>query len=215
MLKTVYLNHKKTPVPIPIKNLLQATRWIEEFLVKEGYSMTKLTLDGQEIDVFEGSVENIEAMALSEESRLEVQIESVKDISIQTIDALRNLCVILEKSLKPLAVSCWKHGEQRGQEPQDVEAALEDLILILDLIDHVRMLIQDSISLDRIIVLYEQMASYRTDLQKQIAAKEWKDIARTLLQRIEPVLPQLAGELQSLQSLVYDQFSDRKWSKLG
>ena len=59
------------------------------------------------------------------------------------------------------------------------------------------------------------MASYRTDLQKQIAAKEWKDIARTLLQRIEPVLPQLAGELQSLQSLVYDQFSDRKWSKLG
>ena len=105
MLKTVYLNHKKTPVPIPIKNLLQATRWIEEFLVKEGYSMTKLTLDGQEIDVFEGSVENIEAMALSQESRLEVQIESVKDISIQTIDALRNLCVILEKSLKPL--SCF------------------------------------------------------------------------------------------------------------
>ena len=153
MLKTIILNQKKVPVPIPIKNLSEAVQWVEQHLLRPDHSVTKIAIDGKEVDI-EDSLSQMGSLALNQKSKLEMRVDSPTEISIQTIDALRNLSVVLEKSLKPMAVTCWEF--EGTEDPLDFPTLCGDLDLILDLVDHIVLLLDKKVSLTNLKLCHQK-----------------------------------------------------------
>ena len=195
MLKFLYLNQKKVPVPVPVKNLYEALLWIEKYLLRDGFSITRVVLDNNFIDILDEPERQLRTVELIADSRLEVQVDSVQDISIQTIDALRNLCGVLEKSLKPIAVKCWQAGEQGKEVPGELVPLIEDLDLILDMASHVEILVKDRVSITNIELIHQNLEANYKALNVNLEAEKWKDLAKTLLQNIEPLMTELTHEL--------------------
>ncbi|SME95605.1 hypothetical protein [Pseudobacteriovorax antillogorgiicola] len=216
MLKTVYLNQKKVPVPIPIKTLYEAIIWIEKHLLRDTQSITRIELDGNLIDFLDEPESKLCAIKLSKSSRLDIQIDSVQEISIQTIDAVRNLCVVMERSLKPLAVKCWQ-SEGDKEKPTGVSTVEEDLDLILDLISHVEILVRERVSIRNIQLINTQLQHEFEMFRRSVEQQSWKVVAKVLLQKIEPSLGELNHELSMLQNSIFENFAEHKGhqTKLG
>ena len=53
MLKSITLNRKKIPVPIPLTSLREAIAWVESDLLTQDRTITQVTLDGEEIEFSE------------------------------------------------------------------------------------------------------------------------------------------------------------------
>src|SRR5262245_45241428 len=108
MLKKVFINSKKVPVPVPVRNLGDALRWVEQTLVPAGHVITRVALDGRILGDAETGAEGVGSMLLAETCKLEIQIDSPADLTVQTLDALRNLASVVLSGLKVLAVDCWQ-----------------------------------------------------------------------------------------------------------
>lgn len=214
MLKFVYLNQKKVPVPVPVKNLYEAILWVEKHILRDGYAITKVLLDQSPVEVLDESSQNLKKVPLEQSQRLEIQIDSVQEISIQTIDALRNLSTALEKSLKPVAVEFWQAGEQ-SKHNLDLEPVLEDLALILDLISHVEILVQGRVSIANISMIRESLSEHLVGVEAAFEGNQYKLVAKILLQKIETPLEELNHELTMLQNTIFESFADKKFSKIG
>ena len=208
MLKHIYLNQKKVPVPVPLKNLFDTVGWIEKYMLRDGYAITKVILDGEPIDDFEGGEGFLKSITLSKESRLEFQLDSVQDISIQTIDALRNLTMVLGKSLKTLAVEFWKASDNNLV--LDLSPVLEDMDLILDMIAHIELLLQEKVSTANVNILGNSIRDYRQELVKAYEDSDYKLVAKVMLKKIETPLQDLGYELSMLQSSILEKFADSR-----
>ena len=51
MLESLIFNGKTIPIPIPLKNLSDAVGWAEETLLPAGFSITRICVDGFEVDL--------------------------------------------------------------------------------------------------------------------------------------------------------------------
>ena len=209
MLKTIYLNQKKVPVPIPIKNLYEALHWIEKHMLRDGHSITRVNLDNQSIDTFDLSEMNMRERILDKDSKLEIQIDSVQEISIQTIDALRNLAVVLGRSLKPTAVKCWQ-SESQDTLQNCLKILDEDLCLVLDLLSHVEILVRDRVSVTNIQILDRQLSEVYEEVQGFLHKNNGKSVAKVLLQKLEPILEELNHELSMLQNCVFEVYAEKQ-----
>ena len=89
MLKKVIVNNKKVPVPVPVRTIDEALRWIEATLVPAGHTITRVALDDRVLGEHD-SDGDLGGLPLNAESKLEVQIDSPVDLAIQTLDAMRN-----------------------------------------------------------------------------------------------------------------------------
>lgn len=206
MLKFAILNQKKVPVPIPIKNLKEALVWVESFLLHPDHTVTKISLDGQNIE-FEKKDLDLSVVALDNKSVLELRIDSPKEISVQTVDALRNLSVVMEKSLKPMAVKCWQ--TEGAGEPGDLGTLCDDIDLTLDLLDHVVVLLDQRISQANIKIIQKKI--YSASIALSTARKElnWKLAAKVILQQLEGAIIDLNNELCMIQKSIFESIADR------
>ncbi|MBF0441860.1 MAG: hypothetical protein HQK54_08155 [Oligoflexales bacterium] len=204
MLKQVYINKKKIPVPIPIATLGDALQWIEHSLLPKDNTITKIRLDEKELDVTGASVSpKLTASLLSAESRLEVQIDNPLELSIQTIDALRNLIQAMIKNLKPIAVDFWQTASKSV--PSDVNTLEEDLELTVDLFSHLAELIDlTEIKMSSAKKTISQINQIKLTINMAKANSDWKGIARILLNKLNPTLSEFNTELSDIQKHIFE-----------
>ena len=202
MLKRVYINNKKVPVPVPVRTLGEALDWVEQTLVPAGHQITRVALDDRVIG--EGVGETDLDVRLAHESKLEIQIDSPVDLSVQTLDATRNLASVIAGGLKVLAVECWQ--AKPGMKPAELDAVANDLELVLDLLEHVAGLVDpmhvEAAALQGISGLLKRDA---VALSMAKSNSDWKACARILLNKLEPQLKDLITEAETLQIRILTQ----------
>ena len=212
MLKHVYINGKRIPVPIPVLVLDEALDWVEHTLVPEGHTMTRVTIDGC---ILGGDLEDNDTtgqMPLTPRSRLEVQVDSPTDLAIQTLEAMRNLCSVVGGGLKPLAVACWK--TKPVARPLQLDANLSDCELILDLSDHLVGLLDKSAQETAAVqALTGMLNRHLTALRMAIANSDWRGVAKVLLNKIESTMVELENECETLQIRIMAAGNDNHYAK--
>ncbi|NRA43610.1 MAG: hypothetical protein HRU09_01505 [Oligoflexales bacterium] len=196
MLKKVRVDNKDIPVPVPIQNMNDALSWIEETLVPEHSILTKVYLNGT--DMLDACVKELSQTSLDESSMLEVQIESPWDLSIKTLDVIRDLANAIEKRLKAIAVECWEYTSEVSL--KQVKDTADDLTLILELINHINGIMDYSQrEMAPVNGLARLIARPLKELEKSIKQSEWKHCSHLLLNRIEPLLKEMVLESENLQ----------------
>lgn len=202
MLKSLILNKRKIPVPIPIQNLEEAVSWVEGALLSKEQAITKIELDGREIE----ALNNARQVALTGTSRLVVQSDSPLDLALQTVDALRNMLSVIDRGLKPLAVQCWQTAPKDA--PEGLSATLADIDLLLDLLDHVLVLLQDY-DVKALEARSEEIIQCRKALGTAVSQSDWKGTARVLLNQLAEKFERLSGELGNVQKNLFDWSNNR------
>lgn len=212
MLKKLLINGKKIPVPIPIQNLSDAIAWIEKHLVRPEHMITRITLDGRDIDLGDGP-SHLPKQPLTAESDLRCKVDSPMEICVQTIDALRNLSTVIGRNLKPVAVHLWEFKGSRL--PPEARTVIDDANLMIDLLEHILVLVDKRVDITNITSLRESIFKAHRAIQAAEAQSDWKGLARVLLQQLEESTSDLATELSSLQKTIYEIQADRNWERKG
>jgi len=211
MLKKLLINGKKIPVPVPIHNLSDAVAWIEKHLVRPDHTITRITLDGREIDLGNDDVVRVPAIPLTPETDLRCKIDSPMEICIQTIDALRNLSTAIVRNLKPVAVHLWEYKGPRLS--MEAHAVIDDARLMIELLDHILILIDRRIDITNVNSMREAIDRAHRAVQAAESQSDWKGLARVLLQQLEEPTLELSHELSSLQKTIYETQADRHWER--
>ena len=202
MLKTIYLNKKKLPIPIPIRTLKEALDWVDDHIIDSDHSVTRIKVNGQDLEWSGEEEDSILDFEVNQSMKVFFQIDSPMDISVQTIDALRNLINVMLKSLKPVAVDCWKTQGEEG--PEQLSMVKSDLDLVIDLLDHIMVLLDGRINFRNILNTSEVILEIESKLSKAIDIKDWKLVAKILLKELEVQLLDLTNELSSLQKMIFE-----------
>ncbi len=202
MLKKVLINSKKVPVPVPVRTLGEALDWVERTLVPAGHTITRVALNDHLLhDAFAPAHQD---ELLGDQTKLEIQIDSPSDLTVQTLDAMRNLASVVFSGLKVLAVHCWQARSQ--DKPAELDAVTTDLELILDLIDHVAGLIDashpEAAAIQGISAMLKRTAA---GIALAKSNSDWRACARLLLNRVEPLLRDLMSEAETVQIRVLTQ----------
>ena len=200
MLKKVMVNQKLIPVPVPLRTMHEALDWVERTLVKEGQSVTRATLNGKSI-----SGERLELRSAPElmtvldgRSKLEFQVDTPTDLAVQALDAIHNLSAVVLGGLKAQAVQIWQ--AKPSERPADVETVHGDVMLMLDLLDHLQGLVDEKVADPAPLCGISAMIK-RVEIGIGMAKSnsDWKACARLLLNKLEPLLKDLVAESETMQ----------------
>lgn len=202
MIKKIFLNKKTVPVPIPIRGLLEAVEWVQNTLVRPGYSITRVVLDSKDIDLDSLSSRRFQDLKLGERSILEIQVDSPIELAIQLLDTIENLASIVQPAIRSVAVSCWQLHPQK--KPQQLDAVLGDLKLTAELWDNF-LGIETTANLDMKTAkgLFGALHSVLALIDSSKAAGDWKTCAKVLLNKLEPVIRDVGLEAEMLKSQVF------------
>ena len=207
MLKHLFLNQKKVPVPVPVKTLQEAVMWVESHLIAKDRTITKIEVDGKFIEGLEGRT-----IALGPDSKLSIQVDSPMDLAVQTIDAVRHLTNLVLKDLKKHAVLAWQMPPAKT--PPFLKALQEDVAMLLELLEHNSLILCDLVGASET----KNCENCASDLSRaamgvDMAASQsdWKGLARLLLTGMEPKLMELHLELGHLQKMVFEIQADRRF----
>lgn len=199
MLKSILVNGKKVPIPVPISSLCDALSWVEETVLEQGHTITRITMNGIEMEEDE-----CRAMTgkLSEETAVEFQIETPFDLMIQSLETIKNMTVVITRCLKPLAVTLWELD--RSEVCPEFENSKEDIALVIELIENLRNI--DSRFMPEVqIVLHigSELDEFNKKLLEADMKKDWKNVARILLNDMETPFQNLIDECSSAEGQVY------------
>lgn len=201
MIKEIVLNSKRVPIPVPIEGLSELLSWISATLLSNEHVVTRIRIDGVEVDlelVANGRV-NIDP---SSTAKIEIRIDSPIDLTIQTVDALRNLATIIQPGLRPLAVECWNLSPKNS--PKELDNILADVHLLAELLVNAVATI-DAHQL-RVVGLKEFISMIK-DFGAAIAAarsnSDWRACSNLLLNRLEPGLDKLVNCTVSVQNELF------------
>jgi len=201
MLKTVLLNGKKLPVPVPVKNVDEALSWLEEYLVGPRKTITRIELDGVIVD------DHHMSQTLSDSSRLVVQADSAIELAIQTIDALRNLVGVMLRDIKHCAVQVYKM--QADEDQSFLNDFLSDLVLILELAEHLFGLVGGHIEPGDLLAALELVNNSRVQVEEARKQLNLPVVARLILQFLEPQIQDVSNRLVAFQKQVLELDSPR------
>lgn len=194
LIKQISYNNKALPVPVPVRNLLQLFTWLQDFIMKPDDTITKLKISSAEVDLESMSEKDFESFKIQCDAQVEVIVDHPLSIAVQTLDALRNMSAVLDHAFKPLAVTCWQCKEL--EEPADFGGLLTDLCLLVELTDHVILLLTNNVSTKFMADLSAEIKIQVMRLEEAISEKNWQSVARILLQKIEYPTQKLLEELE-------------------
>ncbi len=212
MLKRVIINNKKVPVPVPVKTLADALTWVEETLVPAGHTITRVALDERVIG--DQPSPEVAASKLTDQSKLEIQVDSPVELTVQTLDAMRNLASVILSGLKVLAVECWQ--ARPNFKPAELESVTNDIELIIDLISHIMGLV-DPLHVDSAAIqgIQGMLKRALVGLKMAKSNSDWKACARLLLNRLEPLMKDLVVESETLQLRILTQTTSNQLAQTG
>ncbi len=197
MLRKLILKNREIPIPIPINTVGDAIQWIEETLLRKDAILTSVIVDDKEVinDLYRKSVKD---NVLNERSRLQIKIDTPKDLSIQSLDVVCDLAYAIASRLKKLAVDCWQDLAKKPK--SDLDEIHADVQLLLDLIAHINGLVDATHSyLGPINGLGHLIGIANTKFEKYMQQQDWREVASVLVNRLDPYLKELAREGETLQ----------------
>ena len=200
MLKKVMVNQKLIPVPVPLRTMQEALDWVERTLVLNGQSITRVTLNGRSISGERLELRNAPELmsVLDSRSKLEFQVDAPTDLAVQALDAIHNLSAVVLGGLKAQAVQIWQ--AKPSDKPSDVETVHGDVLLMLDLLDHLQGLVDDSVADSAALCGISAMIKrVEIGIGMAKANSDWKACARLLLNKLEPLLKDLVAESETMQ----------------
>lgn len=196
MLKNLQLNGKNIPVPVPIKNIDEAVKWIGSTLLKNDEILTKIVVNKKEIDFNDSK--KLKNHSLSKESVVQFQVDSPREISVQTLDTIRDLSLEIEKQLNFVAVKCWQLPEK--QHVEQLKQIAVDLELIFSMVEHLNVLVDythaDTAAVNALCLLIKRV---HIRLNKHINAEDYRGCARILVNQLDGLLKELAIESEALE----------------
>lgn len=200
MLKRVLINKRTVPVPVPIRTLAEAFRWLEANLIPDGQTITSAVLDGKSVLELWNNTKVLDAILLGNDARFEVRIESPMDLALQGMETTHTLCGAILRDLKPLAVHLW---QSRPSDPQpELAQVAEDVQLIMDLIDHSKdMGVESHMDFGPLIEFQAHIHKISLSLSAASARSDWRACAQILL-RDTATTTGLESTLQALQEEV-------------
>lgn len=196
MLKAVQVGKTRLPVPVPILFLADAIDWVENTIVREEGTLTKVVLDGREIDDFYS--EKWLKIKLSKNTNLEVQVDSPWNICLEILGAVADFSEVISRNSHNIAVEIWNlHTEVA---PRSILGASEDIHAVVSLVEHFAEIVdQSQVEVAGVIgqkyILRRQLSNLKQALKK----RDWKMTARILVRRISPSLRDLLNECERLQ----------------
>ncbi|MDD9952613.1 MAG: hypothetical protein OXT67_13715 [Zetaproteobacteria bacterium] len=196
MLKTVQVGKKKIPVPVPLKHLADAIEWVEDIVVRHEGTLTKVVLDGEEIEDFHSKKWG--KRKLSKSSSLHVQVDSPWNICMEILSTVSDFSEAISQSAHMVAVGIW--DTESVIPPQSIVNAYADSLLIVELVQHLSEIVdytQEDIAgvLGQYYILKRQVDHLGVAMRK----KQWRDCARFLVRRVAPILRDLLRECEQLQ----------------
>ena len=211
MLKKIILNRRTIPVPVPIQNLDEALAWVDQTLLKSDEMITKIVVDDRKVSDEGLSEKQVKEFRLNGASKLEIQVDSPLELSTQSLEAIRNLADVVEKSLKPLAVDCWQTVPVNT--PKGLKAIQDDICLIMELTDHFLELIHEGIDVSIFKYLVDKVESVIVALNSANENRDWQEYARILLNHLEPALQNLIDESANLQGAIFSKLSEQNMTR--
>ena len=208
MIKKILINGRSIPVPVPLRDLEEALGWVEETLLRSDQVITRISVNGCEIFADELGPAGFKGVPITNGSKIEVQMDSPSELSVQTLETARNLGAVIERGLKPLAVACWDFPT--SQVPtESIVSVLTDLDLIDGLLAHFfELTTLDSSQLCMMVELSNLLKKSIQEMRQAQSGKNWKGLAEILLNRVEPLLVELHQESGNIQALIYSKKCD-------
>ena len=201
MLKSINLNGKKVPIPVPVRTLQDVVGWVVEHLLTQDRVITKISVDQVAVEVEEGHVAS--DIVLESHHRVDLRVDSPFDLSLQTLDASRNLTTVLERQIDSLAVRLWKLKENEASVPF-VEPFLSDLSLLIDLIDHLILLVSEKLTVTNVknvnLEIHKVFLRFR-EIEKN---RHWKELSALLVKSLRSGLYDIIGELDGMQRSLFE-----------
>lgn len=211
MLKRITLNGRRIPVPVPIRGMVEAVQWVQKHLVRPEHAITRIVLNGQDIDFTNDGEFRVADIDLGEGSDLRIKVDSPHEICLQTLDVLRNLASVIGNNLKPVAVQLW---EYKALKLSGENAALfDDFGLMEELLDHVLVLLDKRVDATNLLSLQAALAKAFTSLRAAVQTSDWKAAAKVLLNQVETPSLELASELTSVEKVIFEISVDRNAEK--
>jgi hypothetical protein len=212
MIKEIILNGKKLPVPVPVREISELLEWISATLLSHEHVLTRIKVDGNDVDL-DLIARGQYWLSNKANPKVEIRIDSPIDLTIQTVDALRNLANIIQPSLKPAAVECW--GLAPKNTPKDLGNIVSDVELLSDLLINASTTIEahkiGTPGLDEFVNLVREFTLAINAAQSQ---SDWKACAKILLNRLEPALEKLINTTISIQNELF-QIKSRNMFPIG
>jgi hypothetical protein len=199
MLKFIFLRNQKIPVPIPLRDMYSALAWISDAFCSDEQIITRATLDDRDVDL--DGAEKLKQLVVDADSVVTIQIDEAKDLSLQTLEAVKDFATVVMPRVKQLAVDLYK-----GPKESMVEE-FEEMMLDLDFIFDLRLHINGILDQHHEVMAPFQGLSHvalvvKRDLVRFQSKKMWHEAAISLLGRLEPFLKELIQEIESLQIMV-------------
>lgn len=214
MIKKIIINGRTIPVPVPVTTMSQALHWISDTFLTPGKLLTRMLLDGVELEDFNPDLPAYKTATLAETSQLLLTIDTPIELCIQTLEAVRNLATVVSRGLKPIAVDCW--NAKPVDKPVESDSVENDIGLILNLIDHFKVIVDrshmDFAAIQGIAIMLQQGS---VALQMARNNSDWRAFARILLNRIEPLIKDLLNESEAVQVRVLGLIGDDSVAKTG
>jgi hypothetical protein len=201
MIKLITINKKRVPVPVPVLDLRHLLQWISTTLLLPDHVITRVSLDGADVELSEDPA-RIPATKLLQTSRVDVQVDTPMDLTLQLIDATRNLTTVLLSCLKPMAVSFWGQQAQFKGAAQ-VDELEQDVQLLIGMIEQmVGLVVQCTNSSFGLHELQIAIQDSATAMQMAASSSDARGVSKMLLHRLEPSLLTLVEVCISAQSQV-------------
>jgi hypothetical protein len=216
MLKTVVINQKIIPVPVPLRTLYDVCCWVDSTLVLEGQTVTSAALDGKNILDFWGVEKICSSISIFPEMRMEIRIEAPEDLIVQTLETIQALTGAVASGLKSLAVHLWQSRKNDLQ--PELSNTIEDLKLLCDLLEILQELaISIGIDMEHLGLTLLSIEQLREALQISSSVGDWKETAQILL-RNTPASLGLESLLRRLEHevlIVSEEFLTRTRDRVG
>lgn len=196
MIRSIYLNGKLVPVPVPVITMRELIDWLNGTFCTKGRMLTKLVVDGKDLEP-DDTTEDLE-VELNAEASIEAVVDSPSDLCTQTIAAVFEYAEVLHAQMEPLAVELF--SERKLQSLERVKQIAEDLEIVFDLQGHVNGIVdpyhEDLAPFEGLLLVSRVV---KNDLIKLLNKSDIDALAVALVKRLSPLLKELLKEVEELQ----------------
>jgi hypothetical protein len=168
------------PIPVPVRDLEQVVEWLEQSMVPDGQNITSLTVDGRSVIDILADRRLCSKTKLSEQTSVEVRIETPLDLALQSLETAHSLCRAILGTIKVVAVNLWQALPTESD--TELSQLLDDTELVCDLIDHARDLgVGATVDFGKLQELQSRIRTLISDTQKSRNELQWRTCAQLLL----------------------------------
>ncbi|MBP9706097.1 MAG: hypothetical protein KBD78_00530 [Oligoflexales bacterium] len=197
-IKSILINGRRIPIPIPLGSLRELVSWVEGSLLNPSQLITRVSIDQKLIEDFSENVD-LSVFPISANSEIHFQIESPRDLLIQSFEAIHHYCKLIQTGLKPLAVDLWQLPNGSSQKESVIATLSADLKVVLDILDQAQGIVDwQHIDLAALHGQYLLLKGHRQALLLAIDQNDWKKISRILIHRIDTLIKDMLVEIESL-----------------